>query len=127
LPEPLTLGDAFVIGDGGHLWIVCSVSDRDRSIVILNLTTWRAGCDENCVINPGEHSFVKHRSVVSYEHGRIATLVQQDKLRSIASSRAPATDALVSKIQVGAIASDLTSQDIQEHIRLSTAKQTKPR
>src|SRR5262249_4899877 len=102
------------------------MADDQGSVVLLNVTTWRPGCDENCIINPGEHSFVKHRSVIRYESGIVATLSQQDKLRPIASSRAPASDALVAKIQAGALRSDLTPQKVQALIEASMAKQGKP-
>ncbi len=50
-----------------HLWVVSSLPTDDGSVVILSFTTWRFGCDENCVIEVGEHPFVKHKTVIAYE------------------------------------------------------------
>ena len=76
----LKAGDSFRFADardGGHLWFVISSSQLDP-VVVVSVTTWRADKDQNCVLEFGDHPFLKHKSCIAYD---LAKSVSQEKLR----------------------------------------------
>ena len=76
----LKAGDSFRFADGrdgGHLWLVISNSQLDP-VVVVSVTTWRPDKDQNCVLNVGDHQFLKHKSCIAYD---LAKCVSPDKLR----------------------------------------------
>lgn len=124
-PAALTLRDTY---KWEHLWVVCSLPDERGAIVIINFTTRRTPSDDNCIIRPGEHPFVKHDTVMAYEKARILDTGAQ---KAIVSNPArcpphvPVSPALLAKIQLGALKSDLTPQKIQAAIERSMQRQGK--
>ncbi|MGE5343067.1 MAG: hypothetical protein ACM3SY_16455 [Candidatus Omnitrophota bacterium] len=54
-----------------HLFILIAVEKNTGRGLIVNVTTHRAGRDESCILIPGDHPFVKHKSVINYEYSRI--------------------------------------------------------
>ena len=76
------LGDALLLSSrhrdlDPHLWVVASdpALNADR-VLILNLTSWRPGIDQSCVIESGEHPLVNHRTCVNYSGARITSAGQ---------------------------------------------------
>ncbi len=111
----MNLGDTFW---AGHLYIVCSDPTADGSVVVFNATTPRWDSGRECVIQPGDHPSIKHESVIAYERGRLMTQEQQDNLEKAelfkTMRREPASRALVRRIQLGALKSDQTAQELQD-------------
>jgi hypothetical protein len=100
--------------------VVSSPPTANGEVVVFNLTTWRFGCDENCMIMPGEHPFVAHKTVVAYELGLLLSQEQQQailKNAALCPQKDPVSEALLAKIQRGALVSDLTPQKLQDIIR----------
>jgi len=65
-------GDTFRFADRAlekHLWIVISdpMLDVADPVVVVRLTTYREGRDCTCVLQPGDHPFITHATVVDYE------------------------------------------------------------
>lgn len=76
----LKAGDSFRFADGrdgGHLWFVISSGQLDP-VVVVSVTTWRADKDHNCVLEVGDHPFLKHKSCIAYD---LAKSVSQEKLQ----------------------------------------------
>ena len=76
----LKAGDSFRFKDGrdgGHLWFVISNGKLDP-VVVVSLTTWRADKDQNCVLDVGDHPFLKHKSCIAFD---LAKCVSQEKLQ----------------------------------------------
>ncbi len=104
------LGDTFLLrGLDDHLIIIISepALDPDR-IVTANLTSWRADKDQSCIVQVGEHPFVKKRSCIQYHRDELTTL---SKYNSYTSSgrlipREPVKKALLQRILDGAAASE---------------------
>ena len=65
--------------EGDHLYIVlndpCRFEDRGSNlwVLLVNLSSVREGVpyDDTCLLEPGEHPFVRHRSFVFYRNARI--------------------------------------------------------
>ncbi len=83
----LTPGDTFVNDDraGGpsHLWIVITRPTKEREVVIVNVTSWRSLADPTCVLQPGDHQFVRRKSYIEY---RRAKRVSVDEIRVLLNS-----------------------------------------
>ena len=124
----MKLGDTFINlnpDSPEHLWVVASLPTPDGSLVIFNLTSHRSGCDETCVVEPGEHPFVKHRSVVAYARGQSlpAQAVKYMQARKLYQPHQPVSAALLDRIQRGALASEFTPQKLQAAVRESMRTQ----
>ena len=69
-------------GDIRHLWIVLTEPEGDPpQVVIVNLTKQKNGADQTCVLQPGDHEFVKTETIVHYGDARLAPA---EPLRTIA-------------------------------------------
>jgi hypothetical protein len=61
-----------------HLHIILSDSDEDGNCLVVSLTTWREddngkpfrGQDKSCILDAGDHPFIKHRSWIYYAKAR---------------------------------------------------------
>ena len=72
----MNLGDTFVPEQlDHHLWIITSDPSKDKEkVVIMNLTTYTIDEEEVCVLQPGDHPFVKHKTAIRYYEARIVSL-----------------------------------------------------
>jgi hypothetical protein len=125
----LVLGETYLIlglTPKPHLWVVSTLPAADGSIVVINMTSQRTGSDTNCIIQPGEHSFVQNATVMEYERARILTKGSQDTIDTMPAKcprKAPVSNALLKRIQEGALTSDLTAENVKDAIRTSVAAQ----
>ena len=98
----MNLGETFINlnpGSPEHLWVAASNKNQRGEIVIFNFTSWRKGCDESCIINPGEHPFVKNKTVVSYQRGRLFPEEAKKTMERIScfQSHRPVTEELLKR------------------------------
>lgn len=107
-------GTTFLIPDPGpvldpHLWVIISDPEQDPDHVLLvNFTSWRKGVDESCVVEPGDHPFFEHKSVVNYHDA-----VEREKQELQAAldvtrleMREPLSPQLLERIRAGAAVSE---------------------
>jgi len=112
-------GDTFRIPQPGtsldsHLWIVISDPSIDaKRILIVNFTTLRADSDRACVLNAGEHPFVKHETCVNYGGAKIVSKATIEHLMSkgLRLPHASLSGHLLKRIRDGAAASTRMSLD----------------
>lgn len=104
-----------------HLWVIVSNPTPDDAVVMFNLTSWRKGCDETCLIKANEHPFVKHDSVVAYGRGQLLTRTDWNRLQRLGfcQEHQPLSDVLLKRIQQGALDSEYTNIKLQEIVRNS--------
>ena len=100
-------GDAFVLKNLGvddHLWVVVSDPDRgpDR-VVIVSLTTLTPQKEQACVIQGGEHPWVRHLSCAAYEFARIVRKADLNQLRHAGQfdMQVPVSAALLERLRRG--------------------------
>jgi len=83
----MNAGDTFLFLDipQKHLWIVISdpVANPTDPVVIVSLTSYRGRAGETCVLDVGDHPFLKHATAVFY--GK-ATPWPKDRLEGLARS-----------------------------------------
>lgn len=105
-------GFAFIFADRPdveHLWFVVVV--KDGTAVIANFTSWRLGYDESCVVEAGEHPFLRKRSIVLYSAARVVPICNLEaalKKKGCREFGHPLSAELLLKIQRGAISSPQT-------------------
>ena len=72
-------GDTFRRDYGSHVWIVVSEPAKDpEHVLIVSMTTIRRFHDPACVLDVGDHPFVKHPTYVNYRNSMIVTNSQLD-------------------------------------------------
>ncbi|MBT3198360.1 MAG: hypothetical protein HN350_00430 [Phycisphaerales bacterium] len=104
-------GDTFLLANSGinnHLFIIISdpLLDPDK-IVTVNLTSWDSTKDQSCIVDSGEHPFVRHKSCIRYEGDRLITAEQYDLHLSgdRLISQSPVSEELLGRILAGAAVS----------------------
>jgi hypothetical protein len=116
----MKLGETYLVLNKGHLWVVITDPQSDGSVAMVSFTTKRANSDLNCVMNVGDHPFIRHETIVAYELARVLDPGQQKHVLanpSLSPPKAPVSSALLQRIHEGALVSDLTPQKIQKMVR----------
>lgn len=104
----------------GHLYFVLSTPSPFSQVAIANFTTARRLGDWTCVVEPGEHPWVRHRTLVAYDRARLVDVAAFEK--RIATGiylpyPEPLTPGLLERIQQGALASAHTVARVKEAVR----------
>lgn len=117
-PAGLKQGDAFLLEQtavGVHLWIVLSCPERDpqgRALVV-NVTSWASYADPACVLEPGEHPFIGHRSWVKYDGARLLPI---EFIRRWRKGQPAVSSELLDRMIEGAEVSDRLPIDHREYL-----------
>lgn len=119
----ISVGDTFFAKypeNASHLFfIILDISDRDPQLFICAmLSSWKDGspfCDDACIIEKGEHPFVRHKSYIAYRETMILT---HDDLQNFVESgrftmNTPASPSLIRKIRESASKSRKLPQEIR--------------
>ncbi len=95
-----------------HLYFIIHVTKEEAPrCVLCNATTWvegRTGQDASCVLVPGDHPFIKHKSYILYKQAR---RVDVQDLRKVVRSglgriaEQPCSPELLDRLVKGALAS----------------------
>ena len=51
------------------------MADQER-VVIVNMTTWKDYIDPACILDVGDHPFIRHRTCVNYRDAKIVPLAK---------------------------------------------------
>ena len=98
-----------------HLWILISDPAQGEECVIVNFTSWRADKDQACVVEPGEHPYVKHKTCVNFRDAKRCSIAALEML--IASKhlefQSPLSPILLAKIRQGVPASRMNWSCVQ--------------
>jgi len=100
-----------------HLFVVISDPSQDRErVVVVPMMTWDQYKESTCVLEVGEHPFVRHTSYIDYRCAELvsATFIEsQTKIRAF-RKHTPATPALLTKIREGADKSDFLALGLRD-------------
>ena len=117
-------GDTFRLSVADpHLWVVITTPVGKNGVFIaVNMTSIKNGVpkDGNCVILPGEHPFVVTETEMYYIKAREWQVSGFDSLASYGASfqpNKPVTNALLLRIQQGALASTFMETGFQKAVR----------
>lgn len=85
-----------------HLWIVLHCGPAQ--ILWVNVTTYRKGRDESCILIPGDHPFVTQTSIINYReaHDPPIEYVLDALNRASLIRREPCSKEMIEKILIGA-------------------------
>lgn len=95
-----------------HLWVVVSSPAHDGGIAMVNFTTYRPPCDESCVVDVGDHPFIRHKSIVPYFRAQMSPPAAHAKVKQQPPG-APVSAALLYRIQYGALVSLATPPKVR--------------
>lgn len=79
----MTAGDTFLALDyqPPHLWMILSDPGQDpQRVILVNFTSWKPYHEQHCIVEPGEHPFVIHRTCINYRRSREVTLAALEVL-----------------------------------------------
>lgn len=99
--------------DKNHLFFVLN-NPKDGEAVLACLSSMHQYADRTCIVNPGDHPFIRHKSFIDYRHCRtdrvthLTTLLERGYIQRMDK----ASDALVERILKGAKRSEHTKQRI---------------
>lgn len=101
------IGDTFRLHNNdidNHLHIIISDPSLNTNLVTANFTSWRIDKDQSCIIEVGEHSFIRNRSCVDYRRENLISLVDYERFLKSGDlvSHEPVSTELLKRILCGA-------------------------
>jgi hypothetical protein len=100
-------GEAFVLKDRGvddHLWVVLSDPAKDpEHVLIVSLTTLAPHKEQLCLVQGGDHPWVRHLSCVAYDFAKIVRDADLNQLKHTGrfDMQPPVSAALLERIRAG--------------------------
>jgi hypothetical protein len=83
------IGDSFVIGQGGHLWVVISDPAKHKGeYIIANLTTDQFRAGKDCELNPGDHPWITEKCFVNFGDAQKVTPAQDSMIKAHMATKA---------------------------------------
>ena len=126
IPDAMLLkcGDTFLLpkssSDAEHRWIiVAEIDTATQTATCVNVTTQRSWSDTTCILNVGDHPFVKWPSVVFYRDAREVNLALVGKVliagigSFVCTRHDPCSDAWMDRIRQGLMDSRQTPKGIK--------------
>lgn len=108
-------GDTFLLANqdiNNHLWIIISNPLLDsEQIVTVNFTSWQPYKDQSCIVEVGEHPFIRNKTCISYIDSKLITATQYDDnlLKSFIIPHSPISENLMARILISAAESHYLS------------------
>jgi len=118
----MKVGETFIdVGSAStpHLWCICTEPNADDEVVVVSVTTVRPNVETTCVLQPGDHPFVRHESAAAYRFAELVSVRELLRLRGQQRHRrhADADSSLVQRIRAGALQSPMTPNKVKKAIR----------
>jgi len=112
-------GDTF-LGGGQihgehHLWLIVNEPSAHSGVaLIVNVSTLRLGAETTCVVQAGDHPFVKHDSYVRYGSARKVkgTDLAEAVKKGLLKPHQAASNAFLAKVRAGAKASPFLASEL---------------
>ena len=99
-----------------HHWMIISDPAVDGArVVIVCFLSYREYLDHACIIEPGEHPFIKHRTCIDYAGSCLTTdaKLEQHKKSGMLKPKEPLSQELVGKIRSAVLDSRMRFKHIQ--------------
>jgi hypothetical protein len=104
-----------------HLWVVLTEPyGEPPRVALANLTSHKDGIDETVVLEAGEHSFIRRKTVVNYAAAQIVSATKLEQLIEADLTiphRELCSDELLEKIRQGVFDSPFASPKFQKYCR----------
>ena len=88
-----------------HLWTIISDPSQSPTVLIVNFTSWDDWPQEACIVEAGEHPFIKHKSYINYDDAQLPPLqmLQRAYDEHLITEKEPLTDELLQRIRESAV------------------------
>jgi len=107
----MNAGDTFLVPTlDDHLWIVISDPAIDPvNVVLVCLLSWQPHHDQACILEQGDHPFVKHSTCVQYPWARTVADAKLETLKRDGTLRLkdPLSASLLDRIRASAANGDI--------------------
>lgn len=116
-------GDAFFlkkVAADKHLWVIISDPEaHPDQVLFVSMTSYDLTKEDVCLIDQGEHPFVKHKTCIDYSDARHATSAQLDTLLTAEQilRATSVSDDLLERIRIGASLSEDLPQRYKKLLR----------
>ncbi|MDP2328905.1 MAG: hypothetical protein Q8M79_12580, partial [Dehalococcoidia bacterium] len=109
----MNVGDTFIpvsLARGDHLHVVISSPTAGGLVAVVNLTSARWDSDTCCVLQPGDHPWVRHDTVALYSHSTLIAVpdLETGIARSVLRAHDPMGLAPLRRLQDGALLCEQT-------------------
>lgn len=99
-----------------HLHFICTNASEEGDYLLLPVVTWRRDKDDNtCILNAGDHRFIKHKSIVSYRQAAICGAEEMEGKEVRPHDAAPPQ--LIERVCRGILKSPRTPEGIRDYYR----------
>jgi hypothetical protein len=101
-----------------HLHIVCTEPCSKGQQLLVSVTTWTNSlCDDACILDVGDHPFIRHKSWVMYRKARLELADDLDNGVAIGVlvPHQPVADAVFERIVAGICASRSSPYKIKQY------------
>jgi len=100
-------GDTFLVAlvADEHFWMIISDPEIDpERVLMVNFSTWKPYHDQACVVEAGEHPFVRRRTCVNFPEARVTTDAALEHLTRAQQifPQPPLSEVLLRRIREGA-------------------------
>ena len=102
----LTIGSTLVIYtppkcESEHLYIIIAIQKSTGKALVVNVTSFKKGCDTSCILRIGQHKFLNHTSIVNYADAQIVEISILDDLlkRKLIKPHDPVSSIQLKRIQ----------------------------
>lgn len=117
----MKVGETFIpagTARADHLHVVVSAPTDDGEVAVVNLTSKRGDSDTCCVIDVGEHPWVRHESVALYSHALMIPVQQLAKglQANVLKPHDDVTEEILMRIQGGALECEQTPPLVVEAV-----------
>lgn len=119
----IATGKTFLVpsGPGHHLFfivlgpIIMPMGGKEPQFVSVNATTIKENLpfDDACILNPGDHPFIRHKSYISYRYARVDTMGHLEKMKDIWIPHEDCSPEVLERIVAGAKRSRLVRRDLK--------------
>lgn len=99
-----------------HLYFAITEPDDNGKVLLVNITENEEGRDQSCVLNPGEHPFIRKESVVNYREARLADTqkIEEAIQMRIAIPESDISNELLEKLRLGGKVSSFLKKDFKK-------------
>jgi hypothetical protein len=110
----MTAGETFLLpGLDDHLWMV--ISDPAKApdqLVVVCFLSWQPQYDQACVLEAGDHPFIKHSTCVNYPGARVVSEAKLESLKARGAFRTkdPLSTQLLTRIRASAANADIPTE-----------------
>jgi hypothetical protein len=107
-----------------HLYVIIAINTGNKKALIVNLTENKAGKEQGCIINPGEHPFVKKQTTINFAEAKITDIknLEESVKHGVIKIHAKFEESILKRIQEAALSSPSIPIKCQEFLRSADLK-----